>query len=267
VQALKQRLVAGEIGRIRRIVVHAAWPRGRGYYTRNDWAGRARIGEEWVLDSPVNNAMSHFLLLMLFLAGDAPAAVAEPVRLRAELYRAQAIEMFDTAVLRMETARGTSLDFYGTHSSREIARPSLRIIGEEGEAHWVQDGYASLTTRRGSWRQAAGPESLTRECMLGDVLARFRGEQAFSCDARMAMAHVCCVEALRLGVPILPVPQAALDARSENGDVFTFIRHFDGPFQDAAHRGLGLREAGLEWASGPFETDMGAVAIRDATSA
>ena len=80
------------------------------------------------------------------------------------------------------------------------------------------------------------------------------------------MAHVRCVEALRLGVPVLPVAGAALDGRQENGDVFTFIRHFDEPFRRAADRGIGLREAGLEWASEPVDVVMDGVMCQDTKS-
>ena len=144
VLALKARLLAGAIGPLRRLVVHAAWPRGHAYYHRNAWAGRIRLGEHWVLDSPVNNAMSHFLMVMLYLAGREPAALARPVRIEAELYRAQAIESFDTAALRLTTAEGVQLDFYGTHSARDHDRRIRR-------AHFlVGDG-------KGCRRQTAAP--------------------------------------------------------------------------------------------------------------
>ncbi|MEQ1787795.1 MAG: hypothetical protein ABL966_12140, partial [Acidimicrobiales bacterium] len=66
-------------------------------------------------------------MVMLFLAGREERGLAQPVSLGAELYRAQAIESFDTAVVRLATAAGVQLDFCGTHSSRDIGRPSLRI--------------------------------------------------------------------------------------------------------------------------------------------
>ena len=62
----------------RRITVRAQWPRGASYYARNNWAGRLRVGSAWVLDSPVNNAFAHFLMLALFWAGDTPTAASPP---------------------------------------------------------------------------------------------------------------------------------------------------------------------------------------------
>jgi predicted dehydrogenase len=249
VQALKRRLLDGGIGRLRRIAVQAAWPRGRSYYTRNAWAGRLRVGEDWVFDSPVSNAMSHFLLLMCFLAGRDLRLAAEPVSLRAELYRAQEIETFDTAVLHMETADGCRLDFYGTHSSRMVERPSLTIEGEAGSARWVQDRFAAIEGPDGLWREEARPEAHTRECMLDDVLARLRGEPAFVCDAALATVHVRCVEALREGALIRDVPEAFKERRLDQGDVYTSIRGIDAALRLAAGQGSDLRAAGMSWAT------------------
>lgn len=256
VQALKRRLLDGGIGRLRRIAVRAAWPRGRAYYTRNAWAGRLRVGTDWVFDSPVSNALSHFLLLMFFLAGRDLWLAAEPVSLRAELYRAQDIETFDTAVLHMETADGCRLDFYGTHSSRAVERPSLTIEGEAGSARWVQDKFASIEGPRGLWREEAGPEAHTRECMMDDVLARLRGEPAFVCDAALATVHVRIVEALREGAVIREVPGAYKEFRHERDDVFTSIRGIDEALRVAAEQGSGLGGAGMSWAAPACEVAL-----------
>jgi len=69
---LKSRILAGEWGVIRSVRVIGAWPRPASYYQRNSWAGRIRVGESWVLDSPISNGLAHFLNLALYLAGPAP---------------------------------------------------------------------------------------------------------------------------------------------------------------------------------------------------
>jgi predicted dehydrogenase len=255
VLALKQRLLAGAIGPLRRLVVHAAWPRSHGYYTRNAWAGRLRLGEDWVLDSPVSNAMSHFLMVMLFLASRDLEDVARPVRLSAEMYRAQAIESFDTAVVRLETAEGLKLDFYGTHSSSAIGRPSLRIEGEHGSAEWVQDAQAKLHGPAGEWMQRAAPESDTRERMLRDVLARRRGGSPLVCTPDMAAVHVQCFAELHRSVRITPIPEIHLSQHSVEGQLFTYIPGIDGGLASAALTGRGLAEAGMSWAVTPTRID------------
>lgn len=249
VQALRQKLAAGAIGPLRRLVVHAAWPRSHGYYTRNAWAGRLRLGEDWVLDSPVSNAMSHFLMVMLFLAGREGAEVARPVRMAAELYRVQPIESFDTAVIKMETAEGLKLDFYGTHSSSTIGRPSLRIEGATGWAEWVQDAHAKLQGDAGAWEFNAAPESDTRERMLRDVLARRSGGNALICTPEMAGVHVACVAELHRHAAITPIEATHLAQQTLDGQIFTFVPGLDRLLAAAARSGQGLAEAGAAWAA------------------
>ncbi|MEO7598522.1 MAG: Gfo/Idh/MocA family oxidoreductase [Opitutus sp.] len=248
IQALKQRLLAGTIGPLRRVVVHAAWPRSHAYYARNDWAGRLQLGEQRVFDSPINNAISHFFMLMLFLAGRTMEEAAEPVRLTAELYRAQAIESFDTGVVRLETDDGCRLDFYGTHSSREIERPSLVIEGSAGRAEWVQDTHALIIAHGKRWELRADPESATRERMFNDVFGRLEGHHRFVCTPQLAAAHVRCVTALHENVPITPVPPAWLQQRIDDGDTYTFVRGLDGRLSDAARCGSGLAGPNADWA-------------------
>jgi predicted dehydrogenase len=248
VQALRQQLAAGAIGPLHRLVVHAAWPRSHGYYTRNAWAGRLRLGEDCVFDSPVSNAMSHFLMVMLYLAGQPGEELAQPVRMAAELYRAQSIESFDTAVIKMETAGGVKLDFYGTHSSRDIGRPSLRIEGASGCAEWVQDAYARLQGDAGAWEQRAAPESNTRERMLRDVLARRNGEAPLICTPEMAGRHVACIAALHDGVPITPIPDLHLERNTQDGQMFTHVPGLDQWLAEAARQRLHLAETGAPWA-------------------
>jgi len=256
VQALKARLLAGAIGSVRRVVVHAAWPRSHAYYSRNNWAGRLRVGEDMVLDSPISNAMAHFLMLMLYLAGREHEAVAHPIRLTGELYRAQQIESFDTAAVRFETADGCRLEFYGTHSSRRIERPSLVIEGSSGTAEWEQDGYARIQTAAGGWEQLAGPESATREAMLQDILARVEGRPAFRCTPEMAAAHVRCVAQLHAHLPIRPVPAAELEHRTSGETVYTSIRGLDEVLAQAARDGSGLAAAGAAWAAAPVSAEL-----------
>jgi len=248
VRALKELLLAGAIGRIRRIVALAAWPRSHEYYTRNAWAGRLRLDGAPVFDSPINNAMSHFVLVMLYLAGDSRSGGASPRRFRAELYRAQPIESFDTATVQWETADGLRLEFYGTHSTRWIAHPTLRIEGERGTANWMADRGAALQSPPLSWSMPAEPESRTRERMLRDVLDRCAGFDRWVCEPHFAGVHVRCVAALHAHVPIRAIEAGSLLRRSENGENFSFVPDLDEQLTSAADSGRFLNEVGAPWA-------------------
>lgn len=256
VQALKQRLLQGEIGLLRRIAVYAAWPRSHTYYRRNDWAGRLRVRDAWVLDSPVANAMAHFFLLLLYFAGDALERGARVRRMAAELYRAQDIDSFDTAVISMLTERGCRLDFYGTHSSQTLTRPLLVVEGEHGRAEWRQDSHAAIEGRRGRWQHDAATEALTRERMLRDVIARLRDPSRFVCSPELAAEHVRCVNALHQHVPITPIPAMLRRVRQEHEDVFTYVDGLDQQLSSAFEQRSGLIATGASWAVRPTDFDL-----------
>lgn len=114
---LKERLLAGEFGAVRGATLGALWPRPASYFTRNDWAGRLFIGAQPVLDSCFGNAMAHFVHNLLFWMG-APELFswAQIAAVRAELYRAHAIEGADTFFVETDTTSGATLRFAVSHA-------------------------------------------------------------------------------------------------------------------------------------------------------
>lgn len=148
--ALKERLLAGEFGALRSVSLGSAWPRPSSYFTRNDWAGRLLLGEQVVLDSCFGNAMAHFVHNALFWAGSPGLfSWASPAVVRAELYRAHAIEGADTFFVEAGTSAGTTLRFALTHACAGAStqaetvtcdRAVLRyVVGSHTEVRW-QDG-------------------------------------------------------------------------------------------------------------------------------
>jgi predicted dehydrogenase len=124
VQALKADIRSGLFGQAKRFKCLYLWPRDEGYYARNDWAGRKRDAEgAWVLDSPVQNAMAHDLHNIFYVLGKGAGTSARPVEVEAELYRANAIENFDTAAVRARTEEGVEVLFFVSHASKEDRGP------------------------------------------------------------------------------------------------------------------------------------------------
>ncbi|MFW6108119.1 MAG: Gfo/Idh/MocA family protein, partial [bacterium] len=140
VRALQTALIDGRIGRVTDIVVRGAWLRTDRYYQRSAWAGRARVNDLWALDGPVNNPLAHYLFCALFLASSEPGHVANPVRVRGELYRARpTIEGEDTACIRAELDNGATVHYYVTlvaPAENPYRRVRLDVIGENGSVTW-----------------------------------------------------------------------------------------------------------------------------------
>ena len=115
--SLKQRLLAGEFGAIRGATLSALWPRPSSYFARNDWAGRLILDGHVVLDSCFGNAMAHFVHNLLFWTGGPELfSWAQIAAVRAELYRAHAIEGADTFFVETDTTAGVTMRFALSHA-------------------------------------------------------------------------------------------------------------------------------------------------------
>ena len=146
IQTIKTRIVAGKLGRLQSIRVKGGWPRNDIYYSRNAWAAKLKAGDEWILDSPINNAFAHDLNNPLHLCGPTHHESAAPRSIQAELYRARDIESLDTASLRILTTDGVEIIIALSHVTRENFNPSMVIHAEKGTVHWVQDDGATTIT-------------------------------------------------------------------------------------------------------------------------
>ena len=127
IQALKQDVMGGVLGRPLRLKTKTFWPRRAGYYNRNNWSAKIKSARgDWILDSPVHNATAHYLHNCFFVLGESLSASAWPVDVQAELYRANDIENYDTAALRAHTAEGVEILFYTTHAVYNNIGPIFR---------------------------------------------------------------------------------------------------------------------------------------------
>jgi len=128
----KQQLLGGVIGKVQRATVHACWPRNANYYSRNNWAGKIKVGDTWVLDCPANNALAHYINIPLFLLGTDMHSSGQIVTVEAEQYRVNDIEYCDTMALRITLADGVVLLVHFTHAAEETIMPEVVVHGSKG---------------------------------------------------------------------------------------------------------------------------------------
>ena len=146
VRALQQALIEGGIGKIERVVVRAGWLREERYYQRSAWAGRVKMDGLWTLDGPVNNPQAHYLYNGMYFASSEAGRIANPVRVRGELYRARpTIEGEDTACIEAEFDNGVTEYFFGTlvTSDKTYADPRIDILGDLGSFTWTRETHES----------------------------------------------------------------------------------------------------------------------------
>lgn len=143
--ALKQRIIAGEFGAPRGATLVAHWPRPAEYFRRNAWAGRLMMGDQVVLDSCFGNANAHFVHNLLFwVGGPGLYSWAQPVAVRAELYRAHAIEGADTFFVEADTTCGVTMRFALSHACAGPTTHAETVIFDKATLRYVVGQHAEI---------------------------------------------------------------------------------------------------------------------------
>jgi predicted dehydrogenase len=203
VQWLKADIRAGLFGAPKRFKCLYLWPRDEGYYARNDWAGRKRDAEGgWVLDSPVQNAMAHDLHNMFYVLGRETESSARPAEVEAELYRANAIENFDTAALRVRTEEGVELVLLVSHASAEDRGPVVRYEFERAVVRCDSRTSGLWAELEGGERKDYGvPEAEPMNKLWGSIAGvREEGHRPL-CGLEAAASQTLCVNGVQDSMP------------------------------------------------------------------
>jgi predicted dehydrogenase len=264
VRDLKNRFLSGDIGRLKKIVVSAAWPRTASYYKRNNWAGKLSVNGTAVLDSPLNNACAHYMNLALFLAGKSIDRSASPVSVESELYRANDIESADTVSVRVLTKEKTEIVWTSSHACEENQGPFIRVEGDSEviNTDLMTDRYKNMWYRG---YDKSGSVFFTPETGYTNPFAQVarytRGDKRVPvCTLKMARAHTLVVNGAHLASPIVDIPcgyKKSIDR--ENGDILTAVDGMNDAIRDSYRKGCLLYETG----SVPWSRPAGRKDIRN----
>jgi len=235
------------------------WPRSVQYYTRNEWAGKLRLGNDWILDSPANNAHAHYLLNTLFLSSTKPGATGIPVEMQAELYRANPIESADTVQLRLKMEEGTSVFVTLSHTNAKPAGPFMEIECERGRAVWRSDEGKTVVTYRDGTRDEF--DNLTHEKWrfdgFPDLAAAIRERRPPLCTPAVARPHTVAIHAMHATAPrIVPIPDGFV-VEAEDWEMFPpdtkgkfrRVKGMDEYLAASLEEGKFFSELGAPWAA------------------
>lgn len=247
---IKQRLLDGEIGEIRSIDSICLWPRGHSYYNRNDWGGRQYVGDSWVLDSPLHNAISHVVNLILFFSGSTLEARADLLEVEAELYRAKPIQSYDTIRSMASLDTGIRAGVVLSHSSSRIVHPEIRITGTRGRFIWRFDASHRFETEDGTRELKPENQIDVRGQMFRNVVRRINGDPtARICSTEQARGEVKWVNAVQDAVGIEDIPERFRCRFTDSkGDVFDCVENLDQWALEAYETGCWFGDLGVPWA-------------------
>jgi len=205
IQALKRDIASGIFGKPKRLKTLVLWPRDLGYYGRNDWAGKrySKSGQP-IFDNPLNNACAHHLHNMFYVIGDRLDRSALPASLTAELYRANDIETFDTAAVRVWTTGGVEVLCIVSHATSAEHGPSFIFEFEHATVEFAgeqpteasSDG-AGLIARfaDGQVKEYGSPERAP-DRKLWAAVESARSNTPTVCGIEAAFSHTLVADAL-----------------------------------------------------------------------
>jgi predicted dehydrogenase len=254
----KQALLEGRIGKIKHATVWACWPRNRDYYSRADWAAKFKRNGVWVMDSPANNALAHYVNIPLFLMGPSPLASAQPVAVEAELYRGNPIENYDTISLRLTLDTGATFLALFTHACEETVMPTVVIHGEKGvltrtnDSVVIEAGGACQTLPRK--QGAASAAMVSRFCKL--VRGVPDAEVAYS-TLESARAQTVGVTAASEAVAIHNIPEGVITTKEWYNAPLRMVAGIEKAFESCVAQNKMLHESGLvKWSKPAGKKDL-----------
>jgi predicted dehydrogenase len=208
IQQLKAHLGEGRLGLVKSAALVCAWPRSDAYYSRNDWAGRMKKDGYWVLDSPMNNAMAHYLQNLLYLASPNHHEAAMPVEVTAELYRCRQLESCDTALLRIKCDNECQLHFYVTHCSATTFGPQMKLHCENGVALWEKyNGETTIRYHHGDEEKFANTDEFWIFAGFRNFVQAICGETRLLCPPEVCRSHTLVINAAHESCPVItPFP-------------------------------------------------------------
>ncbi len=208
VQQLKNDILGGEFGELKRLKSIALWPRSQDYYNRSGWAGKRYSPDgDMIFDSVANNATAHFLHHLLYLTGNTIETSAELKNVTAELYRTNAIETFDTCAVKVQTKSNIDIFYFATHTVKETKEPQFVIEFDDAIVEYesgYEDSNIFATWKDGTKKVYEDPENEHLAKLSVCINAIQQNDQRILCGPEAASAHVKSVYAMHQSVPDIP---------------------------------------------------------------
>ncbi|CAN5532199.1 Gfo/Idh/MocA family oxidoreductase [soil metagenome] len=225
--------------------VLACWPRDAAYYSRNAWAGRLRRNNAWVLDSPANNALAHYINLALFLLGPDLPTSATPVAVAAELYRVNEIENYDTCALRISTDTASELLVFLTHACRETIDPQISF----------RAGGAPIAAEHGAGGATMDKPDL-RVAMFRKFARWARGGDEIVATLEVSRSHLVVVNGASQCTPVHAIPANFRETLQRENSTVTTIAGIESVFRSCADQRRLPSELEVPWAQPAGELDV-----------
>ncbi len=251
IQALKRDVIDGLFGQPIRMKTFLSWPRQESYYTERHWAAKIKSEDgAWILDSPVHNATSHYLHNCFYILGETPQTSAMPVDIQAELYRANPIENYDTAMLRVHTESGVEILFFVSHAVPSNIGPVFSYEFENATIIHEQQGSGAVLARFRDGRiknYGRSNDGGARKCWT--TVAAVRAGEKSLCDVRAAIPETLCVNGAQESTEIVGFPDRMIGIQNLRRGPVTVVSGLQDILLQCFNLGILPHEhGGIPWA-------------------
>ncbi|GGH85934.1 putative dehydrogenase [Pullulanibacillus pueri] len=248
IQQLKQDIMEGAFGKAQQLKTIVLWPRNHSYFTRAPWAGRKWSNKgELILDSVASNATAHFLHNMFYLLGEDSNKSAPLKTVTAELYRANAIENFDTCAARIFTQDDVEVLFYASHAVTELLEPTFVYEFEKATLTYSKGETITACFHNGDKKVYSDPEQQHFQKLPACIEAVSSGRATALCGPEAAYSHILSINGMQDSVPdITTFPQNQI--KDDNGEL-TWVQGLSESFREAYNQGVLPSEMNVSWAN------------------
>ncbi|MBE6612075.1 MAG: Gfo/Idh/MocA family oxidoreductase [Ruminococcaceae bacterium] len=196
---MKRDVLSGIYGKPTFFKTLILWPRNKAYFNRGSgWAGKIKAADGTLIyDSVANNAAAHYLHNIFFTMGDALDAAETPIETKAQLYRANPIENFDTSLISCKFKSGAESLYIASHSTDITLNPVFEYRFEKGVISFDENDSAGRCIvgrlADGTERRYGDPFS-DQTNKLNIAIANVNADVPFiPCGVETATAQVRCI--------------------------------------------------------------------------
>lgn len=243
---LKKDILAGMLGAPKKLKTVVLFPRGWWYY-RGRWTGHVKDRNgNLILDTVISNATAHYLHNMLYLLGESMQKAALPYKYSAEILRANDIETYDTAVLRMELENGAEMMMFASHAVKDEVRPIFDFTFEKAVVTFSLHHNLIATFHDGTVKDYGNPlvenDNLKK---LWDILDAMETGAPLTCVAETALPHNILINSIyeKCEPQVVPAEHVIID--EEAG--CTRVAGLDEMLLSGFEQGKLLSELGYDW--------------------
>jgi len=249
IQQLKKDIQKGLFGKPIRIKTLCLWPRGFEYYSRNDWAGKVKDKDgNWILDSPANNAMAHFLHNLLYLLGKKIDSSALPSSIEAETYKAYSIPNYDTIAARVLVNDETELLFYASHSAQKRLGPMFNLQFEHATVTYGETSKTILCEEnQGQSLEYGNPDSENPFKKFYESIKVVKNLKKVLCGPEAAYPQTLTVNGIQDSAPGKHSFPSSLIQHSNSGESL-WVKDLDKILYNCYLNSCLPSEKGIKWA-------------------